>query len=68
MLDAKKALEAHYTAKYQELRLASQQMEDDMKHQIKLKDMRIEELEVKVQQLEKQIDVLQVVFLQLFFY
>ncbi|XP_026325931.1 centrosomal protein of 120 kDa isoform X2 [Hyposmocoma kahamanoa] len=42
-----------------ELRLASQQMEDDMKHQIKLKDMRIEELEAKVQQLQKQVDVLQ---------
>ncbi|CAG5059408.1 unnamed protein product [Parnassius apollo] len=58
LLEAKKALEAHYTAKYQELREASQKMEDDMHHQIKLKDMRIEELELKVQQLEKQVEVL----------
>ncbi|XP_068622564.1 centrosomal protein of 120 kDa-like [Battus philenor] len=58
LLEAKKALEAHYTAKYQELREASQKMEDDMNHQIKLKDMRIEELELKVQQLEKQVNTL----------
>ncbi|KAM3961686.1 centrosomal protein of 120 kDa [Aphomia sociella] len=58
LLEAKKALEAHYTAKYQELREASQKMEDDMNHQLKLKDMRIEELEMKVQQLEKQVEVL----------
>ncbi|XP_047532384.1 centrosomal protein of 120 kDa-like [Vanessa atalanta] len=58
LLDAKKALEAHYTAKYQELREASQKMEDDMNHQLKLKDMNIEELQQKVQLLEKQNDVL----------
>ncbi|XP_013170050.1 PREDICTED: centrosomal protein of 120 kDa-like [Papilio xuthus] len=58
LLEAKKALEAHYTAKYQELREASQKMEDDMHHQLKLKDMRIEELELKVQTLEKNIEVL----------
>ncbi|XP_026741217.1 centrosomal protein of 120 kDa-like [Trichoplusia ni] len=58
LLDAKKGLESHYTAKYQELREASQKMEDDMNHQLKLKDMRVEELELKVQQLEKQVDVL----------
>ncbi|XP_075979432.1 centrosomal protein of 120 kDa-like [Anticarsia gemmatalis] len=58
LLDAKKALEAHYTAKYQELREASQKMEDDMNHQLKLKDMKIEELALKVQQLEKQVDTL----------
>ncbi|XP_059047867.1 centrosomal protein of 120 kDa-like isoform X2 [Achroia grisella] len=57
LLEAKKALEAHYTAKYQELREASQKMEDDMNHQLKLKDMTIEELEMKVQQLEKQLEV-----------
>ncbi|XP_053612049.1 uncharacterized protein LOC128676125 [Plodia interpunctella] len=56
LLDAKKALEAHYTAKYQELREASQKMEDDMNHQLKLKDMRIEELEHKLMQMEKQIE------------
>lgn len=59
-MDAKKGLESHYTAKYQELREASQKMEDDMNHQLKLKDMRVEELELKVQQLEKQVDVLKV--------
>ncbi|XP_047029333.1 centrosomal protein of 120 kDa-like [Helicoverpa zea] len=56
--EAKKALESHYTAKYQELREASQKMEDDMNHQLKLKDMRVEELEVKVQQLQKQVELL----------
>ncbi|CAB3244056.1 unnamed protein product [Arctia plantaginis] len=58
LLDAKKGLEAHYTAKYQELREASQKMEDDMNHQLKLKDMKIDELNLKIQQLEKQVDVL----------
>ncbi|KAJ0175229.1 hypothetical protein K1T71_009370 [Dendrolimus kikuchii] len=58
LLEAKKALETHYTAKFQELREASQKMEDDMNHQLKLKDMAIDELELKVQQLEKKIDVL----------
>ncbi|KAL0870439.1 hypothetical protein ABMA27_005436 [Loxostege sticticalis] len=58
LLEAKKGLEAHYTAKYQELREASQKMEDDMNHRLKLKDMRIEELETSVQQLEKQVEVL----------
>ncbi|CAH2982236.1 unnamed protein product [Chilo suppressalis] len=58
LLEAKKALEAHYTAKYQELREASQKMEDDMNHQLKIKDMRIEELELKVLSMEKQVDVL----------
>ncbi|XP_052758470.1 centrosomal protein of 120 kDa-like isoform X2 [Galleria mellonella] len=58
LLEAKKALEAHYTAKYQELREASQKMEDDMNHQLKLKDMRIEELELKVKQLDKHVEVL----------
>nr|XP_026493089.1 centrosomal protein of 120 kDa-like [Vanessa tameamea] len=58
LLDAKKALETHYTAKYQELREASQKMEDDMNHQLKLKDMNIEELQQKVLLLEKQNDVL----------
>ncbi|XP_052742323.1 centrosomal protein of 120 kDa [Bicyclus anynana] len=54
LLDAKKALEAHYTAKYQELREASQKMEDDMNHQLKMKDMALEEVQLKVQSLEKQ--------------
>ncbi|XP_028041102.1 uncharacterized protein LOC114251104 [Bombyx mandarina] len=58
LLEAKKALEAHYTAKYQELREASLKMEDDMNHQLKVKDMRIEALELKIMQLEKQVDVL----------
>ncbi|XP_050349904.1 centrosomal protein of 120 kDa-like [Nymphalis io] len=58
LLDAKKALEAHYTSKYQELREASQKMEDDMNHQLKLKDMNIEELQQKVQLLKKNNDVL----------
>ncbi|KPJ15798.1 Centrosomal protein of 120 kDa [Papilio machaon] len=58
LLEAKKALEAHYTAKYQELREASQKMEDDMHHQLKLKDMKIEELELKMHTLEKNIEVL----------
>ncbi|KAJ8718377.1 hypothetical protein PYW08_002614 [Mythimna loreyi] len=58
LLDAKKALESHYTAKYQELREASQKMEDDMNHQLKLKDMKVEELEAKVQQLQKQVELL----------
>ncbi|CAH2049489.1 unnamed protein product, partial [Iphiclides podalirius] len=58
LLEAKKALEAHYTSKFQELRDASQKMEDDMQHQIKLRDMRVEELEMKLQQQEKQIEVL----------
>ncbi|KAG6453017.1 uncharacterized protein LOC115445376 [Manduca sexta] len=58
LLEAKKALESHYTAKYQELRDASQKMEDDMNHRLKLKDMRIDELQLSVAQLEKQVDVL----------
>ncbi|CAH2087114.1 unnamed protein product [Euphydryas editha] len=58
LLEAKKALESHYTAKYQELREASQKMEDDMNHQLKMKDMIIEELQQRVQLLEKQNDVL----------
>ncbi|XP_049871375.1 centrosomal protein of 120 kDa isoform X2 [Pectinophora gossypiella] len=56
--DAKKALEAHYTDKYQQLRLASQKMEDDMNHQLALKDMRIEELQLKIRQMDKQMDAL----------
>ncbi|XP_072938365.1 uncharacterized protein [Epargyreus clarus] len=58
LLEAKKALEAHYTAKYQELRTASQHMEDDMRHQLQLKDMKIEELAAKIDQMDKQLDVL----------
>lgn len=58
LLEAKKALEAHYTAKYQELREASQKMEADMNHQIKLKDMTVEEMAFRIQQLEKQVDLL----------
>ncbi|XP_061379599.1 uncharacterized protein LOC116768223 isoform X2 [Danaus plexippus] len=54
LLDAKKALEAHYTSKYQELREASQKMEDDMNHRLKMKDMEIEELQHRVHVLEKQ--------------
>ncbi|KOB69903.1 Uncharacterized protein OBRU01_09842, partial [Operophtera brumata] len=49
LLNAKKGLEGHYTAKYQELREASQKMEDDMNHRLKLKDMTIEELDLKIQ-------------------
>ncbi|CAH0725018.1 unnamed protein product, partial [Brenthis ino] len=58
LLEAKKALETHYTAKYQELREASQKMEDDMNHRLKMKDMTIEELQQKILLLEKQNDVL----------
>ncbi|XP_073960069.1 centrosomal protein of 120 kDa-like isoform X1 [Choristoneura fumiferana] len=58
LLDAKKALETHYSAKYQELREASRKMEDDMNHKLKLKDMRIEELDAKVKLLERQVDTL----------
>ncbi|XP_045450158.1 centrosomal protein of 120 kDa-like [Melitaea cinxia] len=58
LLDAKKALESHYTSKYQELREASQKMEDDMNHQLKMKDMAIEELQTRVQLLEKQNEVI----------
>ncbi|KAJ8714465.1 hypothetical protein PYW07_002690 [Mythimna separata] len=58
LLDAKKALESHYTAKYQELREASQKMEDDMNHQLKLKDMKLEELQAQLLQLQKQVDAL----------
>ncbi|XP_060804395.1 uncharacterized protein LOC106129089 [Amyelois transitella] len=58
LIEAKKSLEAHYTAKFQELRAASQRMEADMRHQLTGRDSRIEELEQKVAQLEKQIDVL----------
>ncbi|XP_039758639.1 centrosomal protein of 120 kDa-like isoform X2 [Pararge aegeria] len=54
LLDAKKTLEAHYTAKYQELREASQKMEDDMNHRLKLKDMARDEMQLKIQSLEKQ--------------
>ncbi|XP_063829776.1 centrosomal protein of 120 kDa-like [Ostrinia nubilalis] len=60
--EAKKALESHYTAKYQELRDASQKMEDDMNHRLKLKDMRIEELETTVQQLEKRLEAMRTNF------
>ncbi|XP_061719670.1 centrosomal protein of 120 kDa-like [Cydia pomonella] len=60
LLDAKNALETHYTAKYQELREASQKMEDDMNHRLKLKDMRIEELEAKVMQLERQLETMKI--------
>jgi hypothetical protein len=35
-------------------------MEDDMQHQLKLKDMKREELELQVQQLEKQVNILKV--------
>ncbi|XP_041980943.1 centrosomal protein of 120 kDa-like [Aricia agestis] len=59
LLEAKKTLEAHFTAKYQELREASLKMQDDMNHRLRLKDMTIEELQMRVQQLEKQIDGLQ---------
>ncbi|KAH9640806.1 hypothetical protein HF086_001967, partial [Spodoptera exigua] len=58
LLDAKKALESDYTAKYQELREASQKMEDDMNHQLKLKDMKVEELQLQVEQLQKQVELL----------
>lgn len=58
LLDAKKALESHYTDKYQELRQASQKMEDDMNHQLKLKDMAIQELQLNVEQLQKQVELL----------
>ncbi|CAH1637411.1 unnamed protein product [Spodoptera littoralis] len=58
LLEAKKALESHYTAKYQELRQASQKMEDDMNHQLKLKDMTIHELQLNVEQLQKQVELL----------
>ncbi|CAH4022855.1 unnamed protein product [Pieris brassicae] len=60
LLEAKKALEAHYTAKYQELREASQKMEDDMNHQLKLKDMKIQELQYTVQHLEKIVEGLKI--------
>ncbi|CAK1542286.1 unnamed protein product [Leptosia nina] len=60
LLEAKKALEAHYTAKYQELREASQKMEDDMNHQLKLKDMTIEELQLKIHHLEKSVESLKI--------
>ncbi|CAG4935003.1 unnamed protein product [Colias eurytheme] len=56
LLEAKKALEEHYTAKYKELREASQKMEDDMNHQLKLKDLAIEELQLKIEKMEKVID------------
>ncbi|XP_045776047.1 centrosomal protein of 120 kDa-like isoform X2 [Maniola jurtina] len=59
LLDAKKALEAHYTAKYQELREASQKMEADMNHRLTLKDMALEEMQHKIHLLEKQNAVLQ---------
>ncbi|KAF9405969.1 hypothetical protein HW555_013495, partial [Spodoptera exigua] len=62
LLDAKKALESDYTAKYQELREASQKMEDDMNHQLKLKDMKVEELQLQVEQLQKQVELLKVEF------
>ncbi|XP_050668637.1 centrosomal protein of 120 kDa [Leptidea sinapis] len=58
LLEAKKALEAHYTSKFQELREASQKMEADMNHQLRLKELAVEEERARVQSLEKQIDVL----------
>ncbi|KAL4710954.1 hypothetical protein ACJJTC_017919 [Scirpophaga incertulas] len=58
LFDVKKALETEYSSKYQALREASQKMEDDMNHRIKLKDMLVEELQVKIKQLHKNIDML----------
>lgn len=43
-------------------------MEDDMNHQLKLKDMKIDELYLKIQQLEKQVDVLKVFFVICYLY
>ncbi|XP_038222168.1 uncharacterized protein LOC119839800 [Zerene cesonia] len=56
LLEAKKALEEHYTAKYKDLREASQKMEDDMNHQLKVKDRTIEDLQLKIQKMENIID------------
>lgn len=38
-----------------------------MNHQLKLKDMKIDELYLKIQQLEKQVDVLKVFFCDMLF-
>ncbi|CAG9117023.1 unnamed protein product [Plutella xylostella] len=58
LLEAKKALEQHYTAKFVELREASQRMEEDTQRQLRVKDRRIDELELSNMGLEKQIDTL----------